>query len=309
MKMMMKHLLGATTALGLFLAGPATAQTASPAPAPAAAAATTDADPALWVIKRGKSTVYLFGTIHVLKPGLSWFDEEVKAAFDRSDRLVLELPDVDEAASQPLVLKLATDTTGVPLTKKLPEAERAAYEKAMAGLGIPTAAFDKFEPWFAAINLGLIPVLKLGYDPNSGAEKVLLAAARKAGKRVAGFETLEQQLGYFDTMPERLQIKYLGETVKNLPKAGETIDKMVVQWSNGDPDALDKSINEGLNAQPELAKLLLADRNKRWAAVIDDMLNTPGTTFVAVGAGHLAGKDSVQNQLKRYRVTATRVNY
>ena len=214
---MLKPLLGATAALALLFAGPATAQTA---PAPAAAAATVDADPALWVLKRGDATVYLFGTVHVLKPGLSWFDEEVKAAFDRSDRLILELPDVDEKASQPVVLKLATDTTGVPLTQKLPAADRAAYEKAMADLGIPTAAFDQFEPWFAAVNLGLIPLLKLGYDPNSGAEKTLLAAAKKDRKPVAGFESLEQQLGYFDTMPQRLQVKYLGETVKDLLKAG-----------------------------------------------------------------------------------------
>ena len=305
---MMKHLLGATSALALLFVGPANAQSA-PAPAPAAAAATVDADPALWMIKKGNATVYLFGTVHVLKPGLSWFDEEVKAAFDRSDRLILELPDVDEAASQPLVLKLATDTSGVPLTQKLPAADRVAYEKALTGLGIPTAAFDKFEPWFAAINLGLIPLLKLGYDPNSGAEKTLLAAAKKEHKPVAGFESLEQQLGYFDTMPERLQIKYLDETVKDLPKAGATIDKMVAQWAAGDPDALGVTLNEGLNAQPELAKILLADRNKRWAAVINDLLSRPGTTFIAVGAGHLAGKVSVQNQLKRYGITTTRVKY
>lgn len=304
---MMKHLLGATTALALLFAGPASAQTA-PA-ATAATTATVDADPALWVIKRGDATVYLFGTVHVLKPGLSWFDEEVKAAFDRSDRLILELPDVDEAASQPLVLKLATDTTGVPLTQKLPAADRAAYEKALTGLGIPPAAFDKFEPWFAAINLGLIPLLKLGYDPNSGAEKTLLAAAKKAHKPVAGFESLEQQLGYFDTMPEKLQIKYLGETVKDLPRAGETIDEMVAEWAKGDPDALAKTLNEGLDSQPELAKLLLADRNKRWAVVINDLLSRPGTTFIAVGAGHLAGKVSVQTQLKRYGITAVRVKY
>ena len=302
-----------TNRLGLLLSGaallltaPAAAQTA---PATAATTATVDADPALWVIKKGDATVYLFGTVHVLKPGLSWFDEEVKAAFDRSDRLILELPDVDEAASQPLVLKLATDTSGVPLTQKLPAADRAAYEKALTGLGIPTAAFDKFEPWFAAINLGLIPLLKLGYDPNSGAEKTLLAAAKKVKKPVAGFESLEQQLGYFDTMPERLQIKYLGETVKDLPKAGATIDTMVAEWAAGDPDALAKTLNEGLDAQPELGKLLLADRNKRWAVVIDDLLTRPGTTFIAVGAGHLAGNASVQHQLKRYGITATRVKY
>lgn len=303
---MMKSLLGATAAIALLLAGPVTAQRA---PAPAAPAATVDADPALWVIKRGDATVYLFGTVHVLKPGLSWFDEEVKAAFDRSDRLILESPDNDEPASQPLVLKLATDPKGVPLTSKLPAADRALYQKALGELGVPVAAFEAFEPWFAAINLGLIPLLKLGYAPNSGAEKVLQAAAKANGKRIAGFETLEGQLGYFDTLPEALQVRYLVATVKDLPKVGETVDKLVAAWAKGDPDTVGKTVNEGTDAVPELEKILLTDRNKRWAAVINDMLNHPGTSFVAVGAGHLAGKNSVQNQLKRYRITATRVQY
>ena len=303
---MMKSLLGATAAIALLLAGPVTAQRA---PAPAAPAATVDADPALWVIKRGDATVYLFGTVHVLKPGLSWFDEEVKAAFDRSDRLILESPDNDEPASQPLVLKLATDPKGVPLTSKLPAADRALYQKALGELGVPVAAFEAFEPWFAAINLGLIPLLKLGYAPNSGAEKVLQAAAKANGKRIAGFETLEGQLGYFDTLPEALQVRYLVATVKDLPKVGETVDKLVAAWAKGDPDTVGKTVNEGTNAVPELEKILLTALNKRWAAVINDMLNHPGTSFVAVGAGHLAGKNSVQNQLKRYRITATRVQY
>lgn len=304
---MMKSLLGATSALALLLAGPVTAQTA-PAPAPTVTA-TVDADPALWVLKRGDATVYLFGTVHVLKPGLSWFDEEVKAAFDRSDRLILESPDNDDAASQQLVLKLATDPKGVPLTSKLPAADRALYQKALGELGVPVAAFEAFEPWFAAINLGLIPLLKLGYAPNSGAEKVLQAAAKAKGKRIAGFETLESQLGYFDTLPEALQVRYLAATVKDLPKAGETVDRLVAAWAKGDPDAVGKTINEGADAVPEIEKILLTDRNKRWAAVINDMLNHPGISFVAVGAGHLAGKNSVQNQLKRYRITATRVKY
>lgn len=299
---MIRSLLTAASALSLLLLGPAAAQTA-----PAPAATSIPADPALWVIKRGQSTIYLFGTIHVLKPGIDWFDDDIKAAFEASDRVVMELPDVDEAASQPLVLRLATDQSGVPLTQKLPPADRAAYQAALAKLGIPAAAFDRFEPWFAAVNLGLIPVLKAGYDPAKGADKQLLAAARAAHKRVAGFETLEQQLGYFDTLPEKLQIAYLDQTVKELPKAGETLDKMVGAWAKGDPDALDKSLNEGLRSEPTLRRVLLTDRNKRWAAVIAEILKSPGTVFIAVGAGHLTGADSVQNQLKRRGIIAVRV--
>lgn len=303
---MLKTLMTGASAIALLLAGPATAQTA---PAPAAAAATVDADPALWVLKDADTTIYLFGTVHVLKPGLSWFDDGVKKAFDESGTLVLELPDIEDPANQSLVAKLAVDPSGKPLTGKLTEEERATYTKALAGLGVPAQAFETYKPWFVAVNLGLLPLLKLGYDPNSGAEKTLMAAAKAAHKRISGFETTPQQLGYFDGLPERLQIKYLNETVKDIGKAGTQIDTMVAQWGKGDPDGLAATLNEGIASQPELYKVLLADRNKRWAVVLKDMLNRPGTIFVAVGAGHLAGRDSVQQQLKRLGLTTTRVSY
>ncbi len=301
---MRMRLLGAAAALALGLAGPLFAQSAAPANAPAA---TKPAHPAMWVVKDADTTLYLFGTVHVLKLGYAWFEGDVKKAFDASQMLVLELPDSDEKAAQPLVMKLATATDGKTLTARLTPTAREAYTKAMAGLGIPPQAFDAFEPWFAAINLGLIPALKAGYDPNSGAEKVLTAAAKAQGKRISGFETLEQQLGYFDTLPEKLQVAYLGETAKETEKGAATLDTMVSQWAAGEPEALGKTINDGMRRQPEIGKLLLADRNKRWAAAIHDMMEQPGTIFIAVGAGHLAGPDSVQAQLKRYRLSATRV--
>ncbi|MBX9797577.1 TraB/GumN family protein [Sphingomonas sp.] len=302
---MKMRLLEAATTLALCLAGPLFAQSSTPATT--AAAPAKAAHPALWVVKDADTTLYLFGTIHVLKPGYGWFDGAVKKAFDESKLLVLELPDADEKAAQPLVMKLATATDGKTLTARLPEPARDHYVKAMTGLGLPPQAFDTFEPWFAAVNLGLIPALKAGYDPNSGAEKTLTAAAKAQGKRIAGFETLEQQLGYFDTMPIPLQIKFLDETAKESGKASETLDKMVTQWAAGDPEALGRTINQGMRSQPEVGRLLLADRNKRWAAVIKDMMAEPGTVFIAVGAGHLAGADSVQAQLKRYRLSATRI--
>ncbi|OYY89742.1 MAG: TraB/GumN family protein [Sphingomonas sp. 28-66-16] len=310
---MTKRLLNATAMLGVLLAGPAFAQSDTPAPAPPVAApaapapATIDAHPALWVVKDSDTTIYLFGTVHVLKPGVRWFDDGVKAAFDKSDRLVLELPDSDPAANQPMIIKLATDPNGRKLTDKLPAAVRERYVKAMAGLGLPATALDAFEPWFASVNLSLIPLLKLGYDPNSGAEKTLSTAAKAEHKPISGFESLDQQLGYFDTLPEALQIKFLDQTVQELPKAGETIDKMVDQWARGDPEALGATLNEGLVEQPEIGRILLTDRNRRWAEVIADMMKRPGTIFIAVGAGHLAGKNSVQAMLGKYRLKAVRV--
>lgn len=280
------------------------------APAPAAPEVkAVDADPALWVVKDKDTTIYLFGTIHVLKPGLSWFDDGVKKAFDSSDELVLEMVQPDAATMQNIVLSKAYSLTGPTLTERLPEAERPAYLNAMSNLGIPPAAFDRAQPWFVATNLSLLPLMKLGYDPKSGPETVLTAAAATEKKAIAGLETPEQQIGYLSGLPDKVQLQFLESTLKDLPKTAETMDGMVAAWSRGDPDALAKYMNDGLDDSPELAKTLLFDRNARWAQWIKARLDKPGTVFIAVGAGHLAGKQSVIDQLKMLKIKAERVSY
>ena len=286
-------------------AAPAAAETAA-----APAAATTDADPALWVVKDADTTIYLFGTVHVLKPGLSWFDEAVKTAVDKSDELMLEIvmPE-DQAEMAKVMMPLAIDQTGKTLSSRLDADQLKAYQAAMASVGLPPAQFDIFEPWFPAITLSVLPLTKLGYDPEQGAEKLLTAHAKKAGKPVAGLETLSQQLGFFDALPETQQVTFLNAVVKDLDKLGPQLDKMVVLWAKGDPDGLAVTMNESMAATPELAKTLLWDRNARWADQLKARMDKPGTVFVAVGAGHLAGEKSVQDYLKAQGLTVKRVKY
>jgi len=279
-------------------------QTAATAPA------TTDADPALWVVKDADTTIYLFGTVHVLKPGLGWFDEAVKSAFDKSDELMLEMvmPE-DQAAMAKEMMPLAIDQSGKTLSSRLDPDQLKAYQAALASLGVAPAQFDMFEPWFPAMTLSVLPLTKLGYDPEQGVEKLLTSSAKKTGKPVSGLETLGQQLGYFDTLPENQQIGFLNSVVRDLDKLGPQLDKMVAQWAKGDPDALAVTMNESLAETPELAKVLLWDRNARWADQLKARMDQPGTVFVAVGAGHLAGKKSVQDYLKARGLTAKRVKY
>ncbi|WP_294337161.1 TraB/GumN family protein [uncultured Sphingomonas sp.] len=292
------------SAVALFLALPACAQQ-TPAPAPAA----KDADPALWVVKDEDTTIYLFGTVHVLKPGLSWFDEAVKTAFDGSKELVLEMVEPDAATMQQIVLSKATQPAGTTLTASLPEPARGKYLKAMTDLGLPAAAFDNYKPWFAAVNLSLIPLMKAGYDPNSGAEKTLTEAAKSAGKTVSGLETAEQQIGFFDALSPKAQTEFLTGTIDEMPKIGQTMETMVTDWAAGNPEKLAETLNESMKDSPEVAKTILYDRNARWATWIADRMKQPGTVFVAVGAGHLAGKDSVQDKLGAYKLKAMRVDY
>jgi uncharacterized protein YbaP (TraB family) len=255
------------------------------------------------------TAIYLFGTVHVLKPGLGWFDDAVWAAFNQSDELVLELVEPEPAAMAAVVMKMALNPTGPTLTEKLPAAKREAYAKALADLGMPAAALDRFDPWFAAVTLSVAGLPKLGYDPKSGAESVLTEAAKAAKKPVSGLETPEQQLGYFDSLPEPLQVRFLVSTVDEYAELGPMLDKMVASWSAGDPDALAKTMNEGMRETPEIGKILLSDRNARWAEWIEQRMRKPGQVFVAVGAGHLAGGDSVQAWLAKRKLRAKRIRY
>jgi len=305
---MIKTIGAAFSALSLALALPACAQSQSEAPA--APATAQDADPALWVVKDKDTTIYLFGTIHVLKPGMTWFDEAVKKAFDASGEVKLELVMPDPAAMQSLVVATGVAPKGTPpLTERIPADKRAAFTKAVTDLGLPANALDQYKPWLAATQLSIAPLSKLGYDSENGPEQVITAAARKQGKSLTGLETAAQQLGYFNSLSDKAQLEFLTSTVDELPTMAKTMGDMVDDWARGNPDALAKEMNDSLKDSPEVAEKLLVNRNKNWAAWVKQRMTKPGTVFIAVGAGHLAGPDSVQAQLARLGVKSTRIAY
>lgn len=291
------------SAFGTPMATPALAQQV-----PAPKVETVDVDPALWVVKDADTTVYLFGTVHILKPGMGWFDEAVKDAFDKSDRLVLEMVEPDAATTQQLFAKYGLDTSGKPLTSKMTEDEKAIYAKAMEKVGLPVAAFEPLDPWAAAVTMQIMGLQKGGYDVNSGVETQLTAAAKASGKPIAGVETMESQLAIFDTLSQETQVRFLVESAKTVDDMTASMDNMVALWAKPDPEGLAQVMNEGL-ADPKLHAALLTNRNANWAAWISKQLEKPGTTFMAVGAGHLSGSTSVPHLLTAYGIQAQRVEY
>lgn len=293
---------------------PPAPQIAAPIAKPPAAPATpaaipTAAKPGLWVVRDADTTIYLFGTIHVLKPGMTWFGSAVKAAFDRSDELRLEMVLPDAASAQAAALKFGTLPAGQTLTAKLPTAAQAKLAAALAQYRLPAATFDRYTPWFTANNLTVLPLMTLGYKLEAGAEQVLSGAAKGGGKTISGFETLDQQFGYFASLSEAAQVSYLTGVIDELPKVGTTVDAMVLTWAQGDPAALARVLNDDLEKNGELAEVLLYRRNANWADWIAGRLKQPGSVFVAVGAGHLAGAQSVQALLAKRGVSVTRVDY
>jgi len=304
----------AAAALAL-IALPAASPPPESAPAPVAVSSAPDgppvaparrARPALWKVADADTTIYLFGTIHALPEGVSWYDGAIKAAFERSGELVTEIVRPEPAQMQALILAKARLPQGKTLRKQMTPEDRAGYEAALAGLGLPLDAFDAFEPWYAAIGLATLPLARDGFATRYGVEETLDARAQALRQRHVALETAEYQLGLFDALPPDAQERYLNQVVAQLPTIKTQLGRMVAAWEAGDADLLAGLINEE-NDDPVLLRTLLTDRNRAWAGWIRKRMDSPGTVFLAVGAGHLAGSGSVQDQLAGLGLPAQRL--
>lgn len=292
---------GVAGGLALFVAiagvpADALAQTA----APAAPAPFQGEGPALWVVKDADSTLYLFGSVHVLRPTTGWASPRVEAAFDSASDIWFEIsnPD-DQAAIMPLIQQrgLSPET---PLSSRLTPQENAELDAAAQAMGASAAQLQPMKPWLAALSLSVAPLIKAGYDPKSGVELVLKARAEAAGKPIHGFETIDKQIGILAGLPDDVQLAFLRETLKDYENAATKLDEMVEAWARGDVATLDRvTITEMKEASPALYQAVLVDRNTDWANQIQTLLEGSGTAFIAVGAAHLTGDDSVQAILQK----------
>lgn len=296
--------------LGLGLAGAvafqparAFAQAVEAAPAPAAARVVPQAEgtgPALWVVRDADSTIYLFGTVHVLRPTTAWGSPRVDAAFNSASEIWFEItnPD-DQAAVIPLVQQYGISPSR-PLSSLLTAEEFAKLDAAAQTIGASGAQIDIFRPWFAGLSLALAPLAKAGYDPNSGVELTLRARAQAAGKPVKGLETLDEQIRILAGMPEDEQLAFLRSTLDSFDEATTELDALVNAWAAGDVASIERlAVTEMQDQSQAMYDALLVQRNANWAGQIQTLLAGSGTTFIAVGAAHLAGDESVQEILEK----------
>lgn len=272
----------------------------------AAGALRSAAEPAIWVVKGPHATVYLFGTIHALDNNHPWHSPKIDAAIKQSQSLWLEVPNVDDAASmQPLIMQLGLDMAH-PLSTKLTPDQMAKLNKAAAGLPGGPGMLDMMKPWLAGMMLSVVPIMQAGFDPNTGVELQLKPEFTSANKPVKGFETAEQQLHYFADMSDKAQLDFLVSELDDADKAVDEFKELVAAWYAGDVDKLDALNNADFrDKHPDLFQLLIVKRNQNFTTQIEDLLKSEGTTFVAIGAGHLAGKEGVPAMLEKqgYKVT------
>lgn len=267
------------------------------------------AHPALWVVKDADTTVYLFGTVHLLPHDTDWHFPALDQALAHSQALYVEITDDDQANMTALVLRFGIDTAH-PLSRLLAPSDLGRLDRAARLASVPggSAALNVMRPWLAALTLTVAPLTKAGLDPAEGVDKQLRAAMDKAGKPVHGLESAEQQVHFLADMSQALQLALLRSALRDSDRATIDLKALIEAWKNGDDAAIARLENAPMrHDEPQLYQRLLVARNATWARQIAALLKQPGTVFIAVGAAHLAGPDSLQTQLAKQGDTVERL--
>jgi hypothetical protein len=261
------------------------------------------ADPAMWVVKSKDSTVYLLGTIHVLKPGVNWRSGKLEDAFKASREYWMEADiQEDPAIAETYALNFGNDSRS-PLADKLSADDYALFVKLITDRGLSEGRLRFVRPWLATLLLTGGATKDGGYDPMNGVDRALETDAKGAGKAVKTFETPAEQLGFFAHLPPEIERAMLVQTLDDL-RVGENgavgeVDALSAAWLAGDTQGLDDAgVRKMRKDAPAVFDVIITRRNAAWVPKITDMLQTPGTYFVAVGAGHLVGKGGVPELLK-----------
>lgn len=263
--------------------------------------------PALWSVSDADSTIYLFGTIHVLRPDTAWGSAKVDAAFEASDTLILEFANPDDQSALIPIFRQYGLSPERPLSSLLTPTELADLDTAARAVGGTGAGMDPLRPWLAAVTLSVAPLVRAGYNPQSGVERILLARAVAEHKPVGGLETADKQVSIIAGLSEETQLAILRSTLQDFDEAMTSIDALVEAWAAGDQDTINRlAVVEMREESQEVYDVLLVHRNTDWVDQIQALLAGSGTTFIAVGSAHLAGDDSVQSILQQRGVQVTR---
>jgi uncharacterized protein len=254
----------------------------------------------LWKIQAKNNTVYILGSIHYLKDRNYPLDPAIEDAFKDAKKLVFEvnLESMEKEAGQQLMLIKGLYADGSTLKDHISEKTYASAEKELKELGVDIAAFNQFKPWLTAITLTALKLQKLGFDPKQGIDQYFYRKAKKENKEIGGLETLEFQLDLFDGMPERTQEMMLAQTLKDISTMEKEVEAIIKAWASGDVKAIESALLKSMKEYPEIYERLVSDRNRGWIPKIESYLSQSENYLIVVGAGHLAGKDSVIEMLK-----------
>jgi uncharacterized protein YbaP (TraB family) len=253
----------------------------------------------LWSLKGKTNTVYLLGSVHFLNES-----EKLPAVLDEAYKnaevllMEIDMDDLDPAETQQVTLELGMQPAGQSLEQQLGKPTYARLSTRAQEVGIDPALLNRFKPWFAAMTLVQLQLVKLGLAATSGVEQRFTTRAVADKKPIHGLETLREQLSMLAGLPDRQQREFLLYSIDDADRMAEELDELLSAWRRGDSKALADLLAEGFEQYPDLYRPLTVDRNRRWVSQVEALLDDREDYLVIVGTLHLVGKDSLIDLLE-----------
>ena len=250
----------------------------------------------LWLVDTPQNkTVFLLGSLHVLKSDAYPLAKAINEAYSRSQKVVFEtdLAAMMDPAVQAKMLSMGLYPEGQTLFQNISDEMRNSLKKKMSDLGLPLQQFERFRPWFMAVTLTLLELQRLGFSPDYGIDVHFYGRADSDHKEIGFFETVDSQLDLLGKMSAHDQNAFLGQTLMDLEVAAQMADDMLKNWKNGNADKLSAILFKSFKGYPQIEERLLGRRNIQWVKKIEEMMTEDKNIFIVVGAGHLVGPGSV----------------
>jgi len=260
----------------------------------------------LWSIETGKNTIYLLGSLHVLKSDSFPLGKEIEEAYIDCKKIVFEtdLDSINDPGFQAKVMTLGLYPDGQTLEQNVSKETYRLLEKKVLAAGLSIAQFDRLKPWVCALALTFVEFKRLGFDPNYGIDTRFFNKAKKDGKKIIVLETPDYQLGLFTKMGKAEQESFLRQTLKDLKVIETMASQMVKAWKTGNVDKLSSIIRISFKEYPDIYNRFIIQRNQRWISQIEDLMRQDENVLVIVGAGHLVGTGNILALLNKrgYRI-------
>ena len=255
----------------------------------------------LWKVSSKQNTVYLLGSIHLLREDAYPLNKAIENAYQDAQSLVLEI-NLDEASSseaQSLMLSKGLYPAGHTLGESLSQQTFELVKKKTEELGLDFQQVNRLRPWLVTITLAAMQLEQLGYDPKFGIDKHFFDKAKRDKKETLNLESIDYQVNLLESMSPRNQEAALLESIKELDLFKKDFEEIVIAWSSAEIKKLDELLLESFKEYPELLSQLIVQRNQNWVPKIEEFLRRKENVLVVVGAAHLVGNNGVIELLKQ----------
>jgi uncharacterized protein YbaP (TraB family) len=261
----------------------------------------------LWSAETGENTVYLLGSIHLLRRESYPLPDAIEKIYDCCNIVVFET-DIDrqnDPKMQNRMRQRGLYPRGQTLSGNISgETYRLLGEK-LSAAGLKASSFEQFKPWFAAIAVSGMELQRLGFDPALGIDRHFFERAKKDRKKLVFLETNEYQINLFAGLNRSKQEILLRQMLKEIDVIERMFSSIVDSWQSGNAQKLGSILDISFRDYPEIYNQFIIKRNKIWVRKIEKLMNQRDNVLVIVGAGHLTGRESIIELLLRkgYKVT------